>query len=114
MRFLRHIERTQVLAFLIPIDSDNPKETYDLLRKEIESYSEELSRRPHCVVFTKKDLNTSAFDIDTYDFPAAWGVFEISSVSRIGIDLLLESVWGEIQEAIQVEVNSAEEDFWDF
>ena len=56
LQFLRHIERTRMLAFLIPIDSMDWQEEYDQLRTEIRSYSAELADKPHCVVFTKMDL----------------------------------------------------------
>src|SRR3954465_4694566 len=51
LQFLRHIERTRVLAFLIPIDAIDWQSEYDQLRREVESYSEELAGKPHCVVF---------------------------------------------------------------
>src|SRR5512141_1804133 len=56
LQFLRHIERTRILAFLIPIDAIDWQEEYDQLRREVESYSTELAEKPHCVVFTKMDL----------------------------------------------------------
>ncbi len=114
LRFLRHIERTRVLAFLIPIDSENPDQIYRLLRKEIENYSEELSQRPHCVVFTKKDIGSSKRKINDSEFPDAWAVFELSSINNEGIKTFLESVWMKTQESLQTEENSREEDFWEF
>lgn len=56
LTFLRHIERTRILAFLIPIDAMDWQEEYDKLRAEVGLYSAELAARPHCVVFTKLDL----------------------------------------------------------
>ena len=56
LRFLRHIERTRVLAFLIPVDTLDWQEEYRQLRHEVASYSAELAQKPHCVVFTKMDL----------------------------------------------------------
>src|SRR6185369_1772044 len=53
LQFLRHIERTRLLAFLIPIDSMDWQAEYDQLRAEVEAYSLELAQKPHCVVFTK-------------------------------------------------------------
>ena len=55
-QFLRHIERTRTLAILIPVDDPEPTETYRQLCEELSKYSAELSRRPHCLVFTKSDL----------------------------------------------------------
>ena len=56
LQFLRHIERTRLLAFLIPIDSMDWQEEYDQLRSRLAAYSPELMDRQHCVVFTKLDL----------------------------------------------------------
>src|SRR4029079_14083054 len=44
-KFLQHVERTRVLAFLIPLDADDPQVTYDRLREEVRQYSEELTHK---------------------------------------------------------------------
>src|SRR5690606_2972407 len=44
-QFLRHIERTRTLALLIPGDELEPQATYDRLRSELLSYSEELAEK---------------------------------------------------------------------
>ncbi|HEY4216899.1 MAG TPA: GTPase ObgE [Gemmatimonadaceae bacterium] len=95
LQFLRHIERTRVLAFLIPIDAMDWQEEYDQLRREIESYSTELAQKPHCVVFTKMDLfaNEPAPPIDA---PDAFGVFAISAAGREGLDPLLSAWWSRV------------------
>src|SRR5215212_8727953 len=48
LQFLRHIERTRLLAFLIPIDSLDWQAEYDQLRREISHHSAELGAKPHC------------------------------------------------------------------
>jgi GTP-binding protein len=93
LQFLRHIERTRTLAFLIPIDAEDPQAEYDQLREEVSSYSEELSRTPHCVVLTKTDLLPADATLPQVEPKDAWGVFHISSVSRKGLDPLLESLF---------------------
>jgi len=95
LQFLRHIERTRVLAFLIPIDAMDWQEEYDQLRREIESYSAELAQKPHCVVFTKMDLfaNEPAPPIDA---PDAFGVFAISAAGREGLEPLLSAWWSRV------------------
>jgi len=95
LQFLRHIERTRLLAFLIPIDAMDWQEEYDQLRREIASYSPELSARPHCVVFTKLDLLGEDYSppIRTDD---AFGIFSVSAAGRHGLDLLLASWWTEL------------------
>lgn len=59
LQFLRHIERTRLLAYLIdPTDPevDSPKETFRILHQEIKQYAQSLTRKPAIVVLTKKDL----------------------------------------------------------
>ena len=95
LQFLRHIERTRILAFLVPIDSLDWQGEFDQLRREVASYSAELARKPHCIVFTKMDLlgESSAPPIRA---PDAFGCFAISAVARTGLDPLLAAWWSEL------------------
>src|ERR671924_1280023 len=72
-QFLRHIERTRLLAFLIPIDTMDWQAEYDQLRREVAAYSPELAQKPHCVVFTKMDLLGDE-EPPPIDAPDAFGV----------------------------------------
>jgi GTPase len=97
LQFLRHIERTRILAFLIPVDSMDWQSEYDQLRREIEAYSVELAQKPHCVVFTKMDLLGSD-PPPPIDAPEAFGVFAISAAGRTGLDSLIASWWARLLE----------------
>ena len=99
LRFLRHIERTRTLAFLIPIDAADCQREYELLRQEVGAYSRELARKPHCVVLTKRDLVPEGAPLPTLDAPDAWGTFPVSSVARFGLEPLLEALWAEVRRA---------------
>jgi GTPase len=92
LQFLRHIERTRILAFLIPIDSMDWQAEYDQLRREIEAYSQELAAKPHCVVFTKLDLLGEEF-VPAIEAPGALGTFSISAAGRTGLDELKAAWW---------------------
>jgi len=96
-RFLRHIERTRTLALLVPVDAPDPQATYDGLRQELAQYSPELADRPHCLVLTKADLLGPDAPPDV-EAPEAWGVFVASSVSRSGLESLLERLWTKVRE----------------
>src|SRR3989442_364915 len=56
LRFLQHVERTRVMAVLVPVDSPDPQATYELLRREAALYSPQLAAKPHVVLLTKLDL----------------------------------------------------------
>src|SRR5918996_3162909 len=59
LKFLQHVERTRLIAVLVPADSPDPQKTYELLRRESALYSPELAAKPHVLVITKLDLATS-------------------------------------------------------
>jgi GTPase len=92
LQFLRHIERTRLLAFLVPIDSMDWQAEYDQLRREVAAHSLELARKPHCVVFSKTDL-LGENEAPPIEAPDAFGVFAISSAARHGLDELLAAWW---------------------
>ncbi|MEO6527863.1 MAG: GTPase ObgE [Gemmatimonadaceae bacterium] len=92
LQFLRHIERTRLLAFLIPIDSLDWQAEYDQLRREIAQYSAELAEKPHCVVFTKMDL-LGEMEPAPIAAPNAFGVFAISGAARKGLEELKMGWW---------------------
>jgi len=94
LRFLQHVERTRILALLVPVDSPDPQATYELLRKEATAYSKELAAKPHVVVLTKADLRTTHDTRRTMiRTDAGAPVVTISAVARQGIPELLEVLW---------------------
>ena len=95
LQFLRHVERTRVLAFLIPIDAMDWQQEYDDLRREVAAYSGELAEKPHCVVFTKLDLLGEEF-IPPVDAPGSFGTFTVSAAARTGLDELLAGWWRQL------------------
>jgi GTP-binding protein len=95
LQFLRHIERTRLLAFLIPIDSMDWQEEYDQLRREVGAYSAELLDRPHCVVFTKLDLLGEDY-VPPIRTDNSFGSFAVSAPARQGLDSLLSAWWTEL------------------
>ena len=97
LQFLRHIERTRLLAFLIPIDAEDWQAEYDQLRHEVEQYSPELAAKPHCVVFTKHDLLGEEY-IPEIETPGAFGCYSISAAARQGLDTLKAEWWSQLLE----------------
>ena len=101
IQFLQHVERTRVLAYLIPLDSDDPQATFERLRREVRLYSELLDTKPHLVVLTKRDLLAADESLPPIDAPDAVAVHSISSVSGAGIPALMELLWQVVSEARQ-------------
>ena len=60
IRFLKHISRTQALAFLVDLGQDNYLEAFDILLNELNSYSEELAKKRRLIAGTKTDLEDTS------------------------------------------------------
>lgn len=103
LRFLRHIERTRTLAYLVPVDAEDPQAEYELLRSELQEYSRELARKPHCVVLSKADLVPPGEDAPSLGAPGAFGVFVVSGVTREGLQGLAEALWSEVSKQVDAE-----------
>ena len=56
LQFLRHIERTRLLVYLIESTSENPEEELKTLQRELQDYSESLAQKPAILAFSKVDL----------------------------------------------------------
>jgi len=94
-QFLRHIERTRILAFLLPIDSLDWQADFDQLRHEISVYSPELAEKPYCVVFTKLDLLGEEY-APPLEAPGSFGSYSISAAARTGLEPMLAGWWTEL------------------
>lgn len=56
IKFLRHIERTKTLFHFITAESSDPLADYQVIRKELAAYNEELLNRTEYVFLSKTDL----------------------------------------------------------
>ncbi len=95
IQFLRHIERTRVLVFLIESISEDPKRDYEILLNELASYNAALAKKPKIVALTKIDLfeEKALKRLKRVSFGRNIPVVRISSVSREGLQPLLEKMW---------------------
>jgi GTP-binding protein len=57
IRFLKHISRTAALVFLADLGEDNFLEAFDILRKELRSFSPSLVKKPRLLAGSKLDLD---------------------------------------------------------
>ncbi len=95
IQFLKHIERTKVLLHLIdgfPIDDSDPVDNYKLIQKELFTYSENLEKKPMCVVINKCDIAQHEQEATVLKKFQSIGVVPlfISGVSGKGIPELLD------------------------
>ena len=82
--FLKHIERTKVLVYMIDLNDDSYKESFKVLFDELKSHDRELVKKPSLILLTKSDsLNIE--DLDIKKSLKGISVAPISSISKQGV-----------------------------
>ena len=85
-QFLKHIERTRVLVFLIDVNDPDPNESLNILIKEIENYNLDILKKPRIIVLTKSDTIAHDGQQDLPDYE------RISSIAGDGLQSLVNSL----------------------
>src|SRR3989442_3174071 len=93
LKFLQHVERTRLVALLVPVDNPDPQATYELLRREATLYSADLVAKPHVVVLTKLDLLPPGAPLPSLRTDDDARALAISPVTGTGVPELLEALW---------------------
>ena len=96
-RFLRHIERTNLLLFLIDSSEEYPQDRYRKLNHELCLFQESFSRKKRLIALTKTDILS---DKQMDKLPGKmddWPCFAISSVTGSGIQELVREMGQEVQ-----------------
>lgn len=95
IQFLRHIERTKVLAFLIECTRNDPQQDLKTLLNELRLFKPSLVKKPRVIVFTKMDLADKEIrrELSSLKFKDKVSVCPISAVTGEGIPQLVEILW---------------------
>ena len=101
LQFLRHIERTKILAVLVSADAPDIAEEYRTLLGELEKFNKGLLDKPRIVVVTKMDIATEDLEIPVLEEGVK--VLAISSVSGQGLKELKDELWKEVSARIRVD-----------
>ena len=88
VQFLRHIERTKILALLLDVSSPNLRNDYRVLIEEIKSYGKGLSEKPRIIVLTKDDLKPQGDESVLKEDNVPVKIIRISSVTGKGLEHL--------------------------
>jgi GTP-binding protein len=98
LEFLRHIERTRLLIFILDasgIDGRNPSDDYKTLLDELKAYDEALLSRPNVVVLNKMDCEESKTNAEEFHKQFSnlkEALFEISALHGDGVEHLLKAI----------------------
>lgn len=93
LSFLKHIERTSILIFVIDITTQDPVSDFQILLDELKSYNENLLKRDFLTLINKMDLENENLESFKKCYPFSKdSLIEISALKNQGLDTFLRKL----------------------
>jgi GTP-binding protein len=89
LRFLRHVERTKILVYVIDGTSPDPWKDLATVKGEVEQFSADLASRPHVIAVNKVDLEPAR---RLRSRSRRKGVHFVSALSGEGLPELMDAI----------------------
>ena len=92
-KFLRHIERTKVIAHVIDMSGSemrDPYEDYLLINRELEEFNPKLLSKPQIIIANKMDLPNAKENLEEFKKKVKDEIFEISAATNSGLQKVVD------------------------
>lgn len=96
LEFLRHIERTKILLFIIDMagaDGRDPIEDYFSLMREIELYDNKLLKRPRLIMANKMDIEAAELNLKKFKKTIKEKIHKGSCKTKEGIEKVVNDLF---------------------
>lgn len=97
-KFLRHIERTRVIAHVVDMSGSemrNPYDDYVLINKELKEFNEKLMEKPQIIIANKMDIDDAKDKLIEFKEKLnddSIPIFEVSASRNIGLQAVIDSL----------------------
>ena len=94
-KFLKHIERTKIIAHVVDmsgIEGRDPYDDYITIRKELEKFSPKLLTKPEIILANKMDMESSISNLEMFKEKVNVPIYEISAILNEGLDSVIEKL----------------------
>ncbi len=91
-RFLKHIERTRVIAHIIDMgctEGRDPIEDYQLINQELKNFNEKILEKPQIVIANKMDVKNADKNLKRFQKKIKVPIYPISALMNQDIDASL-------------------------
>ena len=92
-KFLRHIERTRVIAHVIDMsgfEGRNPYEDYLLINKELENFSPKLLNKKQVIIANKMDMESAEDNLKEFSKKVDLPIFKVSAIKNEGLEEVMD------------------------
>lgn len=94
-QFLRHIERTRVIAHVIDMGSTegrNPYEDYLIINKELENFNPKILEKPQIIIANKMDMPDSMKNLEEFKKKVNLDIYPVKAITNEGLDDVIEAL----------------------
>ena len=94
-KFLKHIERTKIIAHVIDMAGSEGRDPYDdyiTIRKELETFSKKLLTKPEIILANKMDLDGARDNLEKFKKKINAPILELSACNNIGLDKVISEL----------------------
>ena len=90
-RFLKHIERTRVIAHIIDMSgyTNDPYKDYITINKELENFDKSLMKKPQIIIANKMDMPSSKENLNKFKEKVDKEIYEMSAINGEGINKII-------------------------
>ena len=90
-KFLKHIERTRVIAHIIDMSgyTNNPYQDYITINKELENFDKSLMNKPQIIIANKMDMPSSKENLKQFRKKVDKKIYEMSAINGEGINQII-------------------------
>ena len=92
-RFLKHIERTRVIAHVIDMggyEMRDPYEDYMTIQEELKNFKESLLQKPQIIIANKMDIEGAKERLEAFKKKVNLPIYEVSAAMNQGLDQVIE------------------------
>jgi len=90
-QFLRHIERTKVLVFIIDANSDSINDDFNVLKNELLNHKPDLDKLPKLIILSKIDTINDT-ELNQKKLPNNIEIIKISSITGKNLENAIKSI----------------------
>ena len=92
-KFLKHIERTRVIAHVVDIsgiEGRDPYEDYLTINKELENFNKTIMDKPQIIIANKMDMPSSKKNLEEFSKKVNVPIYPISAIDGKGLDKVID------------------------
>ena len=91
-KFLKHIERTRVIAHVVDmsgIEGRDPYDDYIVINKELENFNKKILDKPQIIIANKMDMPSSLDNLERFKKKVDLPIYPISAIKKEGLNKVI-------------------------